>query len=79
MVLESWFTCSCYPAKILLSSVRTLTINPMAMNVIHCICNVLCDAQNAKYRINIPAILQPPFKFPLCADHYGHIIPVPKG
>jgi hypothetical protein len=65
--------------KILLISVMILKINPMAPNVIYCICNMQYDAQNAKYHINISATLQSPFTFLLCADHYGNNILVPKG
>ena len=43
------------------------------------ICNMQCDAQNAEHHINIPATLQPQFKFPSSADHCGYLIPGPKG
>jgi hypothetical protein len=41
--------------------------------------NMQCDAQNAEHHINIPALLLPQFKFLSTADHYGHLIPGPKG
>ena len=38
-----------------------------------------CDAQNGKSYMNISTVLQPPLKIWSSLDHYGHVIPLPKG
>lgn len=57
---------------------KMYNLNFLALNVCIPICNVQCDAQNAKHRINISGLMQPPFKFWSSADQYRHLISVPK-
>lgn len=41
--------------------------------------NTQCDVQNGKSYMNISTLLQPPLKIWSSLDHYGHVIPLPKG
>jgi hypothetical protein len=42
------------------------------------VCDMQCDVQNLKYRLNISAVMQPPFQFWSSADQYRHLVAVPK-
>jgi hypothetical protein len=65
------------------NSVTRTHTNKQTSNIIFCvrglyIQNVQHDAQNSKRHINIPALMQPPFKFQSSACHDRHLIPMPK-